>query len=616
MKAWFSAFSGYYAYEGPYGGRFPFREFLRIAQPKRTDLNQYPFWDGKQGSDSCSGGIKTLYYGDSTYDDGFHQGLQSRIEDGVTDVLDSIMPLLIADSIQLGYAAQGQTQGKYYCDTYFMRRPTGSEMSMEAFIALSYGVKDIWYWPFGTEPGASGDLYVGLDSCYYFDRCRVTQAWERIQNHVTRNLQALSAYLGAAGMHWERSYDSHHIGQAAYLSSIYGWSDSPNPDSGWAQIGEFHNDSTGDKYILLVNRACSRDDIGTEAPDQHFVLRFNPTTIGSDYVFINDLAHTVHYDSTAHEWVGDSLVTYSAKMPDNKIPYTITLRAGEGKLLKIVPTSQIQLSGTVNTNYTYQGKISVTGDATVAGGHTMRIKGPARIEVVRCHSVKLVGNGRLEALGTIGDSVKFVSDTTAYCDHGVHPLPGDWYGIYINESASCSLSYCCVDYASYGIECRTASHVTILNTNVSNNETAGIYNYKGYLTVRYSAINGNGTYGVYGYMADNIIYGSRLLANNSYGIALTYWRSMDSTRIEYDTIASAPMVSQHGIFISSNDRVRIYKCKVGSYAQGGIHLYDSNALITNNDFSANQTYGIYADNYSFPKIRQCRLDTLPLGVKT
>jgi hypothetical protein len=52
------------------------------------------------------------------------------------------------------------------------------------------------------------------------------------------------------------------------------------------------------------------------------------------------LADTVRYNDTTHQWVGIPKTTYSAKMPDGTIPYTITLRAGQGKLIKIAQSSK------------------------------------------------------------------------------------------------------------------------------------------------------------------------------------------------------------------------------------------------------------------------------------
>jgi hypothetical protein len=232
--------------------------------------------------------------------------------------------------------------------------------------------------------------------------------------------------------------------------------------------------------------------------------------------------------------------------------------------------------------------------------------------------VELQVNGTLNAIGTFADSIYFRPDTTYDCDTlDVHPQPGDWYGIYVNQNASCSLSYCSVVCATNGIENRNNSMVSISNSNISDNSDDGIHNYKGILSVENSVINNNGLSGIWGNNSDNFIYGTRLIGNAKYGINLTGPRtgSTDSTLIQYDTLSSGGILSNYAISITNIDSIRIYKCKARGYAQGGLYLYNSDALVTNNDFSANQIYGIFAHDYSYPTIRQCRIDTLAIGVK-
>ena len=91
---------------------------------------------------------------------------------------------------------------------------------------------------------------------------------------------------------------------------------------------------------MVVNRACNIDSV-TLAPDVECVVRLNPSAVGSDYVYIIDLAGSVYLDSTETDtiWVGIPDTTYSANL-GGTIPFTTVLGPGEGRLFKIVGTVQ------------------------------------------------------------------------------------------------------------------------------------------------------------------------------------------------------------------------------------------------------------------------------------
>ncbi|HBZ00871.1 MAG TPA: hypothetical protein DEO84_06060 [candidate division Zixibacteria bacterium] len=266
-------------------------------------------------------------------------------------------------------------------------------------------------------------------------------------------------------------------------------------------------------------------------------------------------------------------------------------------------------TGNLATNTTWSGDVYIYNTLTVPSGITLTIQPGTKIYAYK--DATLYIQGTLNANGTASDSVKFIC-------LGGNPQPGDWYGIYVDTAATCSLSYCTVRYANYGVECRNNSHITVLHSDISNNSGDGIHNYKGILAVDSSNINFNAYSGVWGYFSDNNIYGSRIMGNDLYGIYLSGTRtgSTDSTLIQYDTLYDATNPSDYGISITSIDAVRVYKCKVRYFDQGALYLNNSNALVKNCDFSSNGFYGIYANNYSYPTIRQCRIDTLSIGVKS
>jgi hypothetical protein len=101
-------------------------------------------------------------------------------------------------------------------------------------------------------------------------------------------------------------------------------------------------DSLGD---VIASNICDVDTIDGLAI--FVVFPEDTISLGSDTLLtwkklFEDLADTVRYNDTTHQWVGIPETTYTAKMPDGTIPYTITLRAGQGKLIKIAQSSKKQ----------------------------------------------------------------------------------------------------------------------------------------------------------------------------------------------------------------------------------------------------------------------------------
>jgi len=629
--------------------RLGLKSFLQLTGQERIVINDYPFGGGTSAFFTDYAG-----YDDETEGPDGHRGLQRQLELTSCKLFD-----LVAREIQSGTLLEEFWSSPQcffqVCDSsieyhwpnsmYRWRPPTQSEHRLNVFLPLCYRARGLALWLYHW--GHSSDDWDSTCNPYSFgfylyDDQRNESMWDIFANDITPYLKAIdSTYLG---LEWQRAYP-YHVGSypfrrppsAAYIDSIWTASiigslvteveDSViNPDRGWFHIGEFTQSGTSAKYIMLVNRACSRGPgDSTEAPPILTTIRFNPTNLGlGDNVYVIDLADSVTF--TEGQWQPNPETTYTAKMPDGKIPFTTTFRAGEGRLFKIVGAPAPYLSGDINTNLVYQGKMKVTGDITVPSGDTLLINGPARFEIFRCDSLESGADvNRVEFLvqGSLiisgyPDSALFIPDTIFGCGGGfpVNPQPGDWKGIYVDMTANCALEFCSVGYAENGLESRNNSNVQIQHCNFHDNEYNGIYCYKSYTDIQTSRFEENGLAGVDGVNADIDIYGSRFLDNASYGIRLSGTWTSDSTLIEYDTISCAPFPSQYAISISNIDAVRVYKCKARTYTQAGLYLNNSDALVRNNDFSANTNYGIYSYNYSRPKIRQCRIDTLGTGVKT
>ncbi len=591
------------------------KDFIRLADPNRLFLHLYPYLGGGDGT------ALVLYTGTTWFNGDDHPiGLQASLNYKIARQADTARGVISETSnsvVEWWYTAQAfaSTDERW-------RAPTNSEFRCALYLGMCYQPRGIVYWKFD---GTTSKPFSITDTNY-----EPTRLWTVIEDEINPYIKAIdSKYLDLT---WE---DAYYIGAdsampAGWIDTIYATSNSsdPNPDLGWFHVGEFTEGS--DKYIMLVNRACSQgEDDPTPAPSITATVKFDAGNLGWNYVYIIDIADSVDYvdyDSVAF-WPD---TTYSAKL-NGTIPFTTVLGPGEGRLFKIVGTNQLNLIDTINTNYTYQGKIKVTADAVVPADSVMKIRGPAELHAYRCPTdssgvdsfkVEIIVNGTLDAEGTASDSVFFISDTTP-CGHPLlpdDPEPGDWYGIYFDEDADGTLEYCSIQYATYGIEMRKNSEVGITDCSIGNNSIAGVYNFGGSLDLANSTVSDNGTYGLFGYRAADSVYNTHFLDNESYGIKIEGTKlTNDSTFLLCDTLSYLSSPSQYGILVDKNDYIRIDQCKISGYDQGAIRLTSSDALISNSNFTStvdySTYYGIYAGNTSYPYVRSCLFDSVRIGVK-
>jgi hypothetical protein len=247
---------------------------------------------------------------------------------------------------------------------FIWRRPTRSELRLQVDLALCYGISGLDFWRYDWCRGVDncGEGYSNMQGGFYDSTGtgRDSLFWQAMRDDIIPYIKAIdSVYMGLI---WQRAYAcssgvpiSPPVGNL--ISSIQAVSNSPdtNPDIGWFHVGEFVKSGTTDKYVMLVNRACSQGEWNpAEAPSITATVHFNVGNLGlGDYVLITDLADSLRHAGGDTGWVGIPRTTYSAKMPDGAIPYTIKLRAGEGKLLKIAATNEVVWSRTIAANYIY-----------------------------------------------------------------------------------------------------------------------------------------------------------------------------------------------------------------------------------------------------------------------
>jgi len=228
------------------------------------------------------------------------------------------------------YYPGGDTSYYYdFHDGWYYRMPTQSELCVETFIAMCYGVKGIIYWRYDGRVDNNGnwpDIYtLGIVDSTWTSSYHLTDAWYAIKDKINPYLKAIGdVYMT---LQQDTSY-AVHFGTPNYpppanswIDTIYALSNSPdsNPDLGWFHVGQFTESS--DKYIMLVNRACSQGpDDPTHAPSVTATVRFDPGNLGlGDYVYIIDIADSLRLAGADTGWVGIPDTTYTAKMPDGGI---------------------------------------------------------------------------------------------------------------------------------------------------------------------------------------------------------------------------------------------------------------------------------------------------------
>jgi hypothetical protein len=223
------------------------------------------------------------------------------------------------------------------------RKPTPSELWCMTNIALCYHTEGFVYWKY--DPNGNGQ-YPGFRQLVN-GHLVTTDLYDKMKNDINPYIKAIdSTYLQ---LDWLDAYPYHNpdsIPANSIIESIDAQYQFPchcirdsaeiPTDIGWFHVGEFTNTSEpGVKYFMLVNRSCSLCEWdSTETSPVIATVRLNPNIVGSDYALIIDLAK----GTSASDWTGYPETTYSGIL-DGAIPYTVNLKAGEGRLFKEVPIS-------------------------------------------------------------------------------------------------------------------------------------------------------------------------------------------------------------------------------------------------------------------------------------
>jgi len=295
------------------------RDFVRIAEPEILWVYLYPI------------GWETDYTGYADSGDAW----QSNIQESIVAQCDTIRLLLDEFGFLESWMYTPQFWFTYDDDNDEpRRRPTRSELLCETYIGMCYHPSGVMLWKYDSFSDCKGMVdSLGLPQQPLYDA---------VKDDINPYLKAIDAtYLQlnldtAYTINYEYNFDPP---SGSWIDTIYATSNSsdPNPDLGWFHVGEFTEGS--DKYILLVNRACSKNEDGDAAPSITVTVKFDANNLGlGNYVYIIDIADSidyVDYDSVLF-WPD---TTYSANL-GGTIPFTTVLGPGEGRLFKIVGTVQ------------------------------------------------------------------------------------------------------------------------------------------------------------------------------------------------------------------------------------------------------------------------------------
>jgi len=646
-----------------------YRDFARLTQPEMLWTYLYPI------------GPHTKYTGNESDE------LQYNLNYNITTPLDSIRSLINDYDYLESWLYTPQF---WYCDDddcYEHRRePTKSELRCQIFIGMCYQPGSIILWKYDGTYDSNPTTYSTRGLVYYDsqgDSLGLYRMGQTVKDYITPYIKAIdSVYLR---LEWDDAdyVSPTHDPDISLIESVkatpyYGSERdvNPPPDNGWFHVAEFTDtvSKPEEKYFMLINRSCSKDENGNEAPPVTTIVKFNPT-LGVNYALITDVAHTVNDTGTG--WYGIPETTYTALMPDTNLYFTTILQAGEGRLFRIVSTSEIVFPDDIDYDYVYQGRISIDSSFTVDTLSTLQIKGPARFEFSGLDSILVEGG--LIAKGSEGDTVIFVAVDTIVAWQGIRFKPQcdtAWFsyckfedaydysilvdstevelknsyitdsqiGIKVVNSGEFTAQECKFEEGENGLEgiwSDGADSLDISYCKFNNYTWYGIYNKNSYLScladtfdcidyygiyadsaeseIGYCNFYDIGLYGIYAAYSETEINSCSLDVCKKYGIYIDNHPSgnYDLSKITNCVIEMSsppnPDNTQYGIRADDIDKIHIFDNSISGYNQGGIKLYNSDAKVHDNVIHSCGKYGIYS-SISDKTITRCKFDSLKYGI--
>ncbi len=425
-----------------------YRDFVRITKPTVVWTYLYPIGLGTKYS-----GYENLTWPNGNYF--YSESLQTRFEKEITIPLDSMRTAMTSI---LGPKAKWLYTPQYWYwinpDSSEPRRaPTKSEVRCMTYLGMCYHTDGILGWRLESDNDSTliqGVMHPDLS---------LSQIGEAIRYDINPYIKAVDSVY--TGLFWGSSmpYRSGLSGQISYIQSIdtIPGSNLHNPDAGWFQVGLF-KDSDSTNYFMLVNRACSQGvDDPTEAPPVTAVIKLNPSVVDRNYAYIIDVAKSINKYSVGGlmHWDPIPETTYSALMGQT-IPFTVTLKAGEGRLFKVIPAPNLtDLSDGIDSALVYEGKLGITKNTTVQNNQKLRLRGPSIIYIEPNKKITLNKYSKLQAEGHAGNEIVFSP-----------PQNSSWLGITMDTSATIDLRYCLIDSAGCPIYAKAHNTIELNNCSI------------------------------------------------------------------------------------------------------------------------------------------------------
>jgi len=555
-----------------------YEDFVKMTDPEVIWTNIYGLHGGQQCRDS-TGTLKvnwdfTDYTGSDSVliGDVSHVGLQYRLNE-ISEKESMIHEICVDNGIDWWLMPQAFaariTYDNYDCnDSLAWRFPTKSEVKCCVNIGLCNDTKGIVLWRYHSSATCIGmrNLDGSKNPAYY--------AVEEMNPYIKAiwpTLIKLEHYSTHACSSSSQSFLTPNL-----VYSVTAYCDSTNPDLGWFHIGEFED--VGDTlYFMLVNRACNVDST-TLAPDVTCVVRLTPNTLGSDYACIIDIADTAYFDFDSLIVVSDTV--YSSKL-DGFIPYTTVLKAGEGRLFKVVPIDTIDFHSNFDDSYYYQGGYTFDSTLTIDSTKTLRLRAPARLQFAAGDT--MIIKGGLFTTGCDSGLVEFAAavDST------------QWKGLlFTGSTAIGDLSFINIeDTYNHSIKISDSARVELQNSEISNSLFGVHIVNSGKLYVRDCSFEKGlyGADGIYNESGDSV----EVIDCDFKNFTTSGILSCDGyLKVEGSEVENS---SCYGIYIE-NGELSASGCNFSGIEYYGIYSYKSDMTVTGCDFDSIGIYGIYADS--------------------
>jgi hypothetical protein len=181
------------------------------------------------------------------------------------------------------------------------------------------------------------------------------------------------------------------------------------------------------------------------------------------------------------------------------IVLTLLLTAFTLVNLTVSNVSGIVVTQDITSPTTWSGSVSVMNSITVK--NTLTISAGTTIYMEP--GTTLYVDATITAKGNNANEILFTSNATA------PQTPGDWYGIVINSTASCTFDYVVIDYAEYGLYFNQYSGKTlegVLKINRAEKQGISLYDTDDMVIGNVTVTSGKAIetdYGIYTYKAEN-----------------------------------------------------------------------------------------------------------------